>query len=202
MTKEEVPLSHQALKAQRTREKLIDATISLIKESGYAAASSTRIAQRAGMTWGAAQHHFGSKEDILEAVLARAYDRFIATMDAPELRSGSMADRVHHFIDRMWSHYQSDYQRVSLEILLATRSDEHHPARAWEERQGRAHLKVVREVFHDSKLSDAKIREALTFTHCCLTGLSIESIFESKVRHIDHHLQRIKMALQIMLSGM
>lgn len=201
MTEEASPLSHQALKAQRTREKLIDATISLIKEGGFAAASSSRIAQRAGMTWGAAQHHFGSKEDILEAILARAYDSFLAITSSEDLRQGSLADRVHHFIDRMWQHYQGDLNHVSLEILLATRSDSKHPARAWEQRQGRAHMKVVREVFQDTRLSDARLREALTFTHCFLTGLSIESIFESRVRHLDNHLQRIKMALQIMLAG-
>ena len=202
MIKTTAPLGHQAQKAQRTREKLIDATIGLIKEGGFAAASSSRIAQRAGMTWGAAQHHFRSKEEILEAILAFAYNRFIEIMDVPELHSGSMADRVHHFVERMWVHYQSDCCWVSMEILLATRADEAHPVRAWEQRQGRAHLKVVRDVFHDSKVSDAKIREALTFAHCCLNGLSMENLFESKVRHLDNHLQRIKMALQIMLAGL
>jgi len=29
----------------------------------------------------------------------------------------------------------------------------------------------------------------------------MENLFESKVRHLDNHLQRIKMALQTMLSG-
>src|SRR5882757_2088226 len=144
MTKTKDPLGHQAQKAQRTREKLIDATIGLIREGGFAAASSSRIAQRAGMTWGAAQHHFRSKEEILEAILAIAYNRFIEIMDVPELHSGSMTERVHHFVERMWVHYQSDYFWVSVEILLATRGDETHPVRAWEQRRGRAHLKVLR----------------------------------------------------------
>ncbi|MDB5986346.1 MAG: TetR/AcrR family transcriptional regulator [Nevskia sp.] len=202
MIKTNVPLGHQALKAQRTREKLINATIELIKEGGFAAASSSRIAQRVDMTWGAAQHHFRSKEEILEAILALAYNRFIEVMDVPELHTGSMADRIHHFVERMWVHYQSDYCWVSVEILLATRGDETHPVRAWEQRRGRAHLKVIRDVFHDTKISDAKIREALTFAHCCITGLSMENVFERKVRNLSTHLHHVKMALQIMLSGL
>ena len=199
--KEEETLGRQALKTRRTRESLINATVSLIKEGGFAAASSSRIAERAGMTWGAAQHHFGSKEDILDAILEMSYEKFIGTMTAPGLRGGAMADRVGVFVDRMWTHYQSDLYLVALEILLATREATDHADRAWEARQGKAHLKIVREIFPDSKLSDVRIQEALTFTHFCLTGLSIEGIFETQVKHLGRHLQRIKQVMLGMLSA-
>ncbi len=199
--KQQEPLGRQALKTLRTRESLINATISLIKEGGFAAASSSRIAERAGMTWGAAQHHFGSKEDILDAILVMSYERFIATMSAPSLRSSAMVDRVGVFVDRMWAHYQSDLYLVALEILLATREQTDRADHAWEVRQGNAHLKIVRGIFPDSKLSDARLQEALTFTHFCLTGLSIEGIFESQVKNLARHLQRIKLALLGMLTA-
>lgn len=198
---EEATLGRQALKTRRTRESLINATVSLIQEGGFAAASSSRIAERAGMTWGAAQHHFGSKEDILNAILALSYERFIQTMAAPGLEHDSLEQRVGGFVERMWAHYQSDWYRVSLEILLATREQTDHAALAWEVRQGRTHLKVVRQIFHDSRLSEARIQEVLTFIHCCLSGLSIEGIFETRVKHLDRHLQRIKQAMLGMLQG-
>lgn len=197
---EEQPLGRQALKTKRTRESLISATVALIQEGGFAAASSSRIAERAGMTWGAAQHHFGSKEDILKAILDLSYERFVETMAAPGLEKGSLEQRVGGFVDRMWSHYQSDWYRVSLEILLATREEADHAALAWEVRQGKTHLKVVRAIFRESRLSEAKLQEVLTFTHCCLSGLSIEGIFETKVKHIERHLLRIKQAMLGMLK--
>jgi AcrR family transcriptional regulator len=196
-----VPPSRQALKTRRTRDRLINATLTLIRERGFAAATAKGIARRAGVTWGAAQHQFGCKEDILEAILARAYGRFIDTMGASALRGSPRAARSRLFVSRMWAHYQGDYYRVSLEILRATRGARRRRARAWEQRQGRAHLRVVREVFHESQLSDARLREALTFTHCCLTGLAIERIFESKVRHSQRHLGRIAHALDDMLAA-
>jgi len=58
----------QARKTQRTRARLIEATLGLIREHGFSAATAGRIARRAGVTWGAAQYQFGSKEDILEAI--------------------------------------------------------------------------------------------------------------------------------------
>jgi AcrR family transcriptional regulator len=187
----------QARKAQRTRARLLDATLTIILEQGLSAATAQGIARRAGVTWGAAQHHFGSKASIFEAILASAYARYIDAMGEPALRRGSRTERTRGFVARLWSHYQSDYYRVSLEILRSTRR--HRPL-AWEQRQGRVHLRVVREIFCDSQLSDARLREALTFTHCCLTGLAIERIFESRVQHIERHLGRIARALESMLA--
>jgi AcrR family transcriptional regulator len=195
------PPGRQARKAQRMRLRLIEATLQLIRDHGFAAATSQGIARRAGVTWGAAQHHFGSKASILEAILERAYRRFIATMTAPALRQGSRAVRARQFVQRMWSHYQGDDYRVSLEIQRGTRSTRGRRMRAWEQRQGRAHLEVVRAVFHESHLSDARLREVLTFTHCCLTGLALERVFERRVQHIERHLQRIARSLEVMLTG-
>ncbi len=191
----------QALKTQRTRTRLIEATLALIREHGYAAATSQRIARRAGVTWGAAQHQFGSKEQILETILALAYARFIAVMGAAPLRHRARAARAGVFVRRMWAHYQSDYYRVSLEILRATRGRHRGRARAWEERQGRAHLRAVRAVFHDTRLNDAQLRDALDFVHCCLTGLVIGRVFDSRVSYTARHLKRVADAFATMLGA-
>jgi AcrR family transcriptional regulator len=191
----------QALKTRRTRARLMEATVALIREHGYAAATSERIARRAGVTWGAAQHQFGSKEEILETILALAYARFIEVMGAAPLRRGARATRARLFVRRMWAHYQGDYYRVSLEILRATRGRSKRRARAWEQRQGRAHLRVMRAVFHDAQLTDARLREALDFMHCCLTGLAMGRVFESPVRLTPRHLERVADVFASMLGA-
>ncbi len=187
----------QAQKTHQTRERLVASTLALIRDQGYAAATAQNIARRAGVTWGAAQHQFGSKERILDAILELAYARFIAVMSDPRLRHGSAALRARLLVGLMWEHYQGDLYRVSLEILRARRG---RTARAWEQRQGRAHLRVVRGVFRDCRASETRLREALTFTHCCLAGLALERLFERRVRHVDRHLERIAQALTQMLA--
>ncbi|HET8881239.1 MAG TPA: TetR/AcrR family transcriptional regulator [Solimonas sp.] len=199
-TKPEPALGRQALKTRVAREKIINAVIALIKEGGYANATSSRIARRAGMTWGAAQHHFGAKEDILQTILDLSHERFSERVADPALRAGTLSARVDLFVDRMWKHYQDDLYRVTLEILLAMRGFRQTVPSQAEERHIRAHQKTMRTIFHDSKLDDAQLREAMTFVHCFLTGLSIEHIFEPRVRHIERHLQRIKSSLRAMLD--
>lgn len=195
-------LGRQALKSQLAREKIVQAVIGLIKEGGYANATSSRIAERAGLTWGAAQHHFGAKDDILDAIMEISHERFTARMSDPGLRKGSLSDRVSHFVDRMWEHYQDDIYIVVLEILLATRAFHQASPTLGEQRHARAHYETMREIFHDIRLDMQRAREAMTFAHCALTGLTIEHVFEGKVRNMSKYLQRIKLTVQMMLSGM
>jgi AcrR family transcriptional regulator len=202
LSSEKQPLGRQALKTRQTREKIINAVISLIKEGGFGAASSTRIAERAGITWGAAQHHFGSKEEILDAVIEMSNERFTARLKDQRLRSGSIADRCDLLVELMWQHYQEDLYLAALEILLAVRGFGSQKPAPWEQRVTRRHVKTMREIFHESSLDDARLIEALAYVHCFLTGLTIERAFESKIKNVSRHLQRTKMALMIMVTDM
>lgn len=194
------PLGKQALKTRRTRENIISAVISLIKEGGYSHASSSRIAERAGITWGAAQHHFGNKEEILEAVMNLAHERFAQRMADPALRGGTLEQRVELFLETMWSHYQDDAYLAMLEILLATRGFHEVAPANWEDRFSRDLLVSLREIFADARIDDARAREVLTFAHCFLTGLTIERVFEQKVRNTGRYLQRIQQTVLAMLK--
>ena len=202
MDSEEPVLGRQALKSKKTREKIINAVVSLIKEGGFSNASTSRISERAGITWGAAQHHFGSKEEILDSVMEMSHERFTDLMSGTALRRGSLTQRVDLFVDLMWQHYQTDLYLAGLEILLATRGDSRRADQPTiYELQSPEHRKTLREIFPESKLGDAEMTDALIFVHCFLTGLTIERVFEKDIRHADVHLKRIKLALQALLGG-
>lgn len=194
----------QALKARRTRERIINAVIELITQGGFGAASSSQIARTAGVTWGAVQHHFGAKDDILVAVLERSHERFTELMQRDALIQGTLADRVDLFVDLIWEHYQSDLYLAALEILLATRqrverSSDSASASLIRE-QSRSHLQTMRRIFSDLERSDEQHLEALVFTHTFLTGLTIERVFEHGRGNEARHLSRIKSALLSMLA--
>jgi AcrR family transcriptional regulator len=198
---EEEPLGRQAQKAKNTREKIIAAAIALIKEGGISNASSGNIAQRAGTTWGAAQHHFGSKEEILDAIMDISHANFSALMADPAMLTGALADRVELFVERMWQHYQSDVYLAALEILMAARGGPENTPSMWTEQQARGHLQTLRNIFFDCALADQQMLENLEFVHCFLTGLTIERLFDPKPRRISLHLRRIKQWLLMGLAS-
>lgn len=58
-----------------TRTALLDATSALLVEGGLGEATTQKVARRAGVAEGSIYRHFTSKEALLEAVFARAWDR-------------------------------------------------------------------------------------------------------------------------------
>ena len=200
-TPKQPALGRQAMKTKIAREKIIGAAISLIRNGGFAAASSSRIAQQAGFTWGAAQHHFGSKEEILDAVLDLSHAEFTQLMEDARLRTGSREARVELFIGLMWQHYQSDVYLAALEILLAARGRQDSVQSIITERQSRGHVTTLREIFPDSRLDDRQMLEALEFVHCFLSGLTIESVFETQTDNADQFVRRIRSVFTAMLDG-
>ncbi len=199
----DAPLGRQAQKSRQTREKILQSAISLIREGGYSSASAAKIAERAGITWGAAQHHFGSKDEILDAVMDVSHRRFMELMASPALRQGSLAERTDLFVEVMWRHYQDDVYLAALEILLAGRNIAVPPSQvALFDSRAREHIQTLREIFFDSALNDEHIQEALVFTHCVLTGLTIEKVLEGEIRFIDRHIRRCKAMLLTTLSNL
>lgn len=194
-------LGKQAQKTQIAREKIINAVISLINEGGFGAASSSKIARRAGFTWGAVQHHFGSKEDILAAILDQSHLHFTNLMRAEDLATGSLKKRVDEFVERMWQHYQSDLYVATLEILLAMRKNPVQLSATQLQQQSNSHAHTMQEWFADSSLGDEALLEALIYTHTFLTGLMIEQVFEGQIRNEEAHLARIKRSMLLMLRG-
>ena len=171
-------LSHQAAKSLATRNRVISAVIGIIKEQGFAAASSTQIARRAGVTWGAVQHHFGSKEAILQEVLEHSHRTFQETLDDPDFARGSVAERVEKYVTAAWRHYQSDEYMAAMEILLATRGEGSRINDPLFNRSRADHLALGRRIFHESQASDRQVQEAVYCVHCMLTGVLLESTLE------------------------
>lgn len=192
-------MGRQAAKSKATQDRIINAVISLIKEKGFASASSSQIAKRAGVTWGAVQHHFGGKEEILEEVLQRSHLKFHETLSANRFTTGSAERRVAKYVDAAWYHYQGDEYMATMEILLATRG--HGKARndLSISRSRRAHLDLARRIFHDSKVNDRVVQEVIYNVHCMLTGILIEIALEPESFDSRPHIKRLKATVREML---
>jgi len=185
---------HQALKAKATRKRIINAVVELINESGFSSASSTAIAKKAGITWGAVQHHFGNKEEILVAVMEMSRDVYFQSLTQSDIHDGTLEDRVSHFVDRVWEHYKSDLYFAFSEIVMATRgSDSKLPLRQIRVTNGLdEHLKRMVEIFEGYNVPQERLNEALRFTHRFLGGFALDRILEPGMPFEGIHIQRVK----------
>ena len=68
-------------RGDRTRDLLIDETVRCIREEGFSAASARHIIERAGVSWGVIQHHFGDRDGLLTAVIEDAVERLSSSLE-------------------------------------------------------------------------------------------------------------------------
>ncbi|GAA3893449.1 TetR/AcrR family transcriptional regulator [Saccharothrix violaceirubra] len=92
------------------RRDLVDAAIHLFGTQGYAGTGVAAIAKRAGVTPSAVIHHFGSKENLLEAVL----DEFDARSAA------RVAEHAGHGLEGLKKALLSDAEHTARHRGLAT----------------------------------------------------------------------------------
>ncbi len=164
----------QADRSATTRTKILAAVVRCVDELGLARTTSQAIADTAGVTVGAVQHHFASKADVLRAVLEDSFDRLSEEFEGTVVE-GSLEDRVSVFVDRAWRHYGSVQFRSTLEIVLSARElrDETDWARGPIAESFARARRLWDAFFGESGISEIAQRELLRFSFVTLSGMAM-----------------------------
>lgn len=107
-----------------TRAKIIDETVRCIVEEGFAAATAKHVADRAGVTWGVIQYHFGDRSGLLMAVVDDGVAKLLESLSAADVEGLPLRRRIEAVVDIAWSCYGSPTSMAAFEILRATRWNE------------------------------------------------------------------------------
>jgi AcrR family transcriptional regulator len=113
-------------RADRTQALVIEETIRCVHEEGFAAASTRRIIERAGVSWGVIQYHFGDRDGLLAAVLDHGMTSLVDALEAIIARAGEIEDgrtRAETLTSEVWAVLTAPQSMSMLEILIATRSE-------------------------------------------------------------------------------
>src|SRR4051794_27668111 len=111
----------QEERSEATRGQLIEAAVSCLSELGYLEATVAVVATKAGVTRGAVQHHFGSRADLLIAVVD---DLGLALSRSKEIPSDlPIAERVSQSIDQTWHLLRSPHFKAVVQIWLAMQAE-------------------------------------------------------------------------------
>jgi len=95
---------------ERARQaQIIQATIDVLAEQGYGAASFARIARRALISPGLINYHFRTKDSLMRGVLATIEERLDAAMagtedDEPETYPDALEGMLQRFAEHCWTH--------------------------------------------------------------------------------------------------
>jgi AcrR family transcriptional regulator len=86
------------MRSQVRRETILQAAAAVFAAQGYHQASMRDIAREAGGSLAGLYHHFATKEEILYAISARAFDTVIAGAEAALAAGGSPEERLRGFV--------------------------------------------------------------------------------------------------------
>jgi len=108
-------------RGDETRAAIIAETVACILEEGFAAASAKHITERAHVSWGVIQYHFGDRDQLLMAVVDEGFAGLQRTLADVELPNGPLRARVAAVVEAAWSAFSNPTSMAAQEILVATR---------------------------------------------------------------------------------
>jgi AcrR family transcriptional regulator len=108
-----------------SRQRVIDAAVACILDQGFYRASSNAIADRAGVTWGVIQYHFGSREALMLAVLEEGAQRLTNTLTNAEISGDTITERVGQYGEILASYYAAPEYMAFAQVLLNLTHDPH-----------------------------------------------------------------------------
>jgi len=151
--------THAARKAE-TRAKLVKATIDEINRKGVAGLRTKEIAASAGVSWGAAQHLFGDKTELLLYVVEDVTNRIIEHRLLAIDRRAPLRERIESIVEESWKTHRTPEAQAVTELTLAKRSEPEllkrqlPLIRAAEDKM----LAAYCELFDDTNIAEEKIR--------------------------------------------
>ena len=114
----------QAERRAVTRAALLDATIECLAEEGYVNTTTRRIAERAGVTPGALQHHFATKAELLGDARRHLGSRFAQeVLGHGSAELARIQPRTERFLDHMWDLLKGSLFQAAVELWVAARTD-------------------------------------------------------------------------------
>lgn len=165
-------------RSRATRRKLLEAAVSCLAERGWSGSTVSAVAERAGVTRGAAQHHFPTREDLFTAAIEHVAEEWL---DAVRERARALprdgASRTRAVVDMLVGVYTGPLFRAALHLWVAAADEEQLRPRvnALETRIGReAHRLAVE--FLDADESVEGVRESVQATLDMARGLGLANL--------------------------
>ncbi|MBD0840249.1 MULTISPECIES: TetR/AcrR family transcriptional regulator [unclassified Streptomyces] len=117
-------------RSRATRQRLLEAAVACLAEHGWAGSTVSVVAERAGVSRGAAQHHFPTREDLFTAAVEYVAEERSTALRAlfPEGAAGDRRAVVAALVDL----YTGPLFRAALHLWVAASNEEQLRARVTE----------------------------------------------------------------------
>jgi AcrR family transcriptional regulator len=165
----------QEERSAETRGRLLDATIESLIDLGYAATTTTVIAERVGLSRGAQLHHFPTKAELVAEAVEHLSRRIGEDLIHETSKLPVDGDRVAAAVDLLWSRYATPLFPAWLELLVASRTDAELRRRlhAVEDRLVHSIQQRAEEIFGKEARAEPGYELAIELTLSLMQGMAL-----------------------------
>ena len=110
-------------RSRTTQDRILQAAVTALVESGYSGATTLRIQEIAGITRGRLLHHYPSRDDLLVAAVTHLSEARMSDLAADVDWPSNPGERIDLIVDRMWETFRQPYFWASTELWLAARAN-------------------------------------------------------------------------------
>lgn len=187
-------------RAWETRLRIIEAAVACLAEEGYAAATTSRIQARAGVSRGSLLHQFPAKDDLLVAAVQHLAAARTRDLDAhPERTAGDIDASV----DALWETLHGPLFAATLELWVAAKNNtELAAALAPQEHElGRSIRAAIADMFGPELAAHEKFGDFVSLMLAGMRGVALTYTFERRDHHLDPNLDAWKRLAHSYLSS-
>src|SRR3954462_3579902 len=181
----------QEERTRAMRARLLEATVELLVEKGYAGTSTTLVSERAGVSRGAQLHHFPTKQDLVVAAVQHVTDVRGTELAEAAQRLPTGPRRTRAVLQVLGDHFTSPVFTAALELWVAARTDEALLAEVGplEQEVGRETHRMTVELLGADE-SRPGVRELVQATLDLVRGLGLASTISDDTRRRRRILDR------------
>ena len=169
----------QRERRQRTQDLVLDAAIELLFERGYVNFTTADVAERAGVSRGAQNHYFRTKNDLVISACRRAMAIAIANAKSIAAEARGSSDVLNYFIDQSRRFFLAPSYIATIDLLIAARTDfalsmEYNQLIAATREEIDA---IWMSVFDEVGISRDQALVLMSLTHNLMRGMAISSLW-------------------------
>ncbi|MEA5362645.1 TetR family transcriptional regulator [Amycolatopsis sp., V23-08] len=192
----------QQERSRTTRRRLIEAALDSFGERGWHGVTVAVIAERAGVSRGAAQHHFPTRETLVAAAVDLLGEAQIDELRAQAAGLPSGSSRIERVVEMVLNLYTGPLFRAALQLWAVAATDEalRDVLVPLEARVGREAHRVTVELLSVDE-SRAGVRELVQATLDLARGLGLANLLTDDTRRRRQIVREWAQTLELRLAG-
>jgi len=174
-------------RAWDTRERILEAAVACLAEDGYAATTTSRIQERAGVSRGSLLHQFPARDDLLIAAVQHLAEQ--RTADIPTYDASGAAG-IDGAVEAIWATFHGPLFRAAIQLWAAAA---HNPdlaaaLRPREHELGRRIRTVIAELLGPERAAHPDFADLTQLLLTSMRGVALTYAFEQREHGRDPNL--------------